>query len=238
MSFLKIKDPVKRDAIVRDFLKAKANIYAQSQQEKFADIDSEREATKYFKPIIQSQQQLSEDITGTQEKFLREITEAVEPLPQQLALPADSGSKYTYGAVASESFLKALEKEQDHDTTFGLYTRDNKHYIGSKVVEIEDDDLIIGDKKYKGTSGLWELIRSKNPTHYTENDLDAYKKIMLQTNALYQENNPALPVKSSRSVKYKSIIKPIYDSTKTKRKSTKKILKGSGTVFSHKILMF
>ena len=54
---------------------------------------------------------------------------------------------------------------------------------------------------------------------------------MLQTNALYQENNPALPVKSSRSVKYKSIIKPIYDSTKTKRKSTKKFLKGSGTVF-------
>ena len=38
------------------------------------------------------------------------------------------------------------------------------------------NNLIIGDKKYKGTSGLWELIRNKNPTHYPENDLDTYKK--------------------------------------------------------------
>ena len=55
MSFLKIRDPKKRDLIVNEFLKTKKNIQENFLSERLGDISEQRELSKLFKPITESQ---------------------------------------------------------------------------------------------------------------------------------------------------------------------------------------
>ena len=70
------------------------------------------------------------------------------------------------------------------------------------------------------------MIGNKEPDSqkYTNEDLDTYADILQGTNAIWRDYNPKTnKPKSSRSEKYREIIKPIYDALKS--------IKGSGTVF-------
>jgi hypothetical protein len=48
--------------------------------------------------------------------------------------------------------------------------------IGDTEIRIDGDDIIVGDKVYEGTPGLWELTVSKNPSDeiYTLSDKEKY----------------------------------------------------------------
>ena len=58
MSFLKIKDPIKRDLIVEEFLKTKKNIQEKFITERLGDINAQRELSKVFKPITEIQKDI------------------------------------------------------------------------------------------------------------------------------------------------------------------------------------
>ena len=93
--------------------------------------------------------------------------------------------------------------------------------IGDKKVEIRGSDIKIGEKIYEGTKGLWSLITEKRPKDYTNEDLDAYKHLLIQTNAIYQNNDPTSGrAKSSKSLKWKNIIAPIWEELKKKKDGT------------------
>ena len=100
------------------------------------------------------------------------------------------------------------------DTTFGLYSDGKEFKIGDTSVIIDDNDIIIGDKRYNGTAGLWELltINKPNETIYDMNDYNNYAEILLNTNAMRRNNDPnELKPKSSRSYKWNNIVKPIWN---------------------------
>ena len=40
---------------------------------------------------------------------------------------------------------------------------DGKFYIGNKEAKIKENSIIIGEKEYAGTPGLWELIVAITP---------------------------------------------------------------------------
>ena len=49
------------------------------------------------------------------------------------------------------------------DKTFGLWDKDGKFYIENKKAKIKENNIIVGNKEYAGTSGLWELIVVRSP---------------------------------------------------------------------------
>ena len=62
------------------------------------------------------------------------------------------------------------------------------------------------------------MITSKNPENYTGEDLDKYRQLLLLTNAVYRDNNPDNNnPKSSKSPKWKNIIKPIWEQIKKQK---------------------
>ena len=69
--------------------------------------------------------------------------------------------------------------------TFGLRDKDSKFYIGNKDAKIKENNIIIGDKVYTGTLGLWELIVATTPDDkiFTYVDYDNYAEIMHSANA-------------------------------------------------------
>jgi hypothetical protein len=97
--------------------------------------------------------------------------------------------------------------------TYGMHDRGGRFYIEDTEIKIYGEDIIVGDKVYEGTWGLWELIVSKNPSDeiYTIRDKEKYIDILTSTNALRRNNDPneTYP-KSRRSPKWMNLLKPIW----------------------------
>jgi len=62
MSFLKIKDPKKRDLIFEEFLKTKKNIQDRFITERLGDISAQRELSKFFKPVTDTQKDIKDSL--------------------------------------------------------------------------------------------------------------------------------------------------------------------------------
>ena len=75
------------------------------------------------------------------------------------------------------------------DKTFGLRDKDGRFYIGNKEAKIMDNNIIVGDKEYTGTPGLWELIVARSPDDqiFTNGDYDNYAEIMHSTKKRLKE---------------------------------------------------
>jgi hypothetical protein len=115
------------------------------------------------------------------------------------------------------------------DTVFGIHTKEGQQactfYIGTKPVQIAGNDLIIDDKKYEGTEGLWNLIMNREieDESFTEDDLGNYKNILITTKAMQKsESDPTRP-KSNKSDKWKTVLAPIWNEIHPKKPK-----KGSG----------
>ena len=58
----------------------------------------------------------------------------------------------------SEQYLRKLASVFCADKTFGLRDKDGKFYIGNRDAKIEENNIIVGNRKYVDTPGLWDLI--------------------------------------------------------------------------------
>jgi len=65
MSFLKIKDPSKRDALVTEYLKTKNKIQENFRLERLSEQSMYEDFGKIFKPITEQQQKSSEEIVSS-----------------------------------------------------------------------------------------------------------------------------------------------------------------------------
>jgi hypothetical protein len=188
--------------------------------EKSGDYDMQRELAKLYRPITDSQATQSaatrsaitalKDSTSTALQTLSAIMPS--PAFQLPSIQAEEPkeSLIKLGPIATE-YLRSMASKTLTDKTFGLHDKNGTFYIGDSEVKITGDDIIVGESKFDGTPGLWELITSKSPDSgiYDTNDLDKYATILLNTNAIV--NPETGKVKSSSSDKYRNIIKPIYD---------------------------
>ena len=205
MSFLKISDPVKRDLIVKEFLELKKNIRDNLLSERTGEQQLQTDLSKFYRPITETQKATAREIT----KGLKPIKEGIENLPQAITFPPTQPIGEASGEEKSLDFgeiTKEYLKDPDRDTTFGIRDEEGLSYIGNKQTTIVNNNIIIGNEKFEGTPGLWELIMSKNPKYFTEVDYDNYTRLMLKTNALHRDNNPkSLYPKSSRSDKWRLV---------------------------------
>ena len=230
MSFIKVKDPRKREELIRDFIETRKRIKDNFIARKVGESEYQTGLTKLFKPVTETQKATTKEITDAQkattEKFTQEllpIKEGIEELPTKLfrkvfpSIELKASDIMNLGPLAVNALLQAFTKK-NIDLSFGLYAQNGKFKIGSKEVNIEDNDIKIDDIIFEGTPGFWELVTSKNPENYTKEDLDKYQRLVILTNTAYQDNNPnSNKVKASKSPKWKKIIKPIWEQIKKQK---------------------
>ena len=63
MSFLKISDPAKRDAIVKEYLELKKNIRDNLLRERTGELELQTDLSKFYKPITETQKATAREIT-------------------------------------------------------------------------------------------------------------------------------------------------------------------------------
>ena len=203
MSFLKISDPAKRDAIVKEYLELKKNIRDNLLSERTGELELQTDLSKFYRPITETQKATAREIT----EGLKPIREGIEKLPQAMQ-PTGEATGEASGKEESLDFgeiAKEYLKDPDRDT-FVIRNEEGLYHIGNKQATIVNNNIIVDGEKFRGTPGLWELIMSKNPEDFTKEDYENYAKLMVKTNALYRDNNPkSSHPKSSRSDKWNLI---------------------------------
>ena len=186
MSFIKIKDPRKREELIKDFIETRKRIKDNFVAKKVGEIEYQRGLTKLFKPVTETQKATTKEITDAQKATVEKITGELLPIKEGLqnltiippieageAIPAlemTEEEKTNLGPKATKA-LMGLASKGGVGKIFGLNVKEKKLHIGGKPITIKDDNIIIEGVEYKGTPGLWELIMSENPQYFTEEDL-------------------------------------------------------------------
>ena len=230
MSFLKINDPLKRDAIVKEYLELKKKIRSNLLSERIGELELQTDLSKFYKPITETQKATTREIT----EGLKPIREGIEKLPEAIVFSTTqpigeaSGEEkqeeksVTLGDIAHK-YLHGKEP-YDRDKTFGIhFGQDGNYHMGAQqgkdgvyrgnhnMITVAYNNIYVDGKKFTGTPGLWELIMKNKPTNYTQGDLRLYGDLLFQTNAINQDFNKTNPYpRASRSYKWLNIVSHIW----------------------------
>ena len=134
-------------------------------------------------------------------------------VPSQELIDIEKSLDWQVGSLASPYVSPYAHKRRFLDTTFGIRSEGGKFKIGNQNVTVDENSNIhLGDKMFKGTTGLWELLTRKNVDHklVTKNDLSIYKVILELTNGHLEDNTAFNNIKTSRGAKYKDVIAKIF----------------------------
>ena len=216
MSFLKISDPLKRDSIVKEYLELKKKIRDNFLSERIGESELQTNFSKLYRPITETQKATVREIT----EGLKPIREGIEKLPEAIQ-PLGKATEEEEEEEEEEEDYKEIVGDlayiflnrPNRDTNFGIREEEGHHYIGDRYVIVKDNDIIFpNDERLKVTRGLWELITSKNPKNYTDEEYDKYKYLMIKTNAIHKDNNEYnIRAKGNyRGAKWKNIVSPIW----------------------------
>ena len=150
-------------------------------------MNTQYELSKLFKSVIDIQKDLKEGLAND----LKPIREGMKNLPKTITFPQfpsitayddDDGEEEedVFIGDITEQYLRKFATVSGADKTFGLRDTDGQFYIGNKEAKIKENNIIVGDKEYAGTPGLWELIVARSPddTIFTNGDYDNYAEFL------------------------------------------------------------
>ena len=214
MSFLKINDPLKRDAIVKEYLELKNKIRSNFLSERIGEQQLQTDLSKFYKPITETQKATAREIT----EELKPIKEGIEKLPEAIQPLRKEEEEEEEELEDDEELVGEIAyyhlNTPDRDKDFGIYKKGDHHYIGKEHVIIKDNNIFLPKlgEEFIGTEGLWELLTSKYPQSFTDKDYDNYEDLMVITNALHRNNdedNPH-PKGNHKSFKWEKVVRPIW----------------------------
>ena len=231
MSFIKVKDPRKREELIRDFIETRKRIKDNFIAKKVGEAEYQTGLTKLFKPVTETQKATTKEITEAQKAAAEKITQELLPIKEGIEkLPGAISEGFPALGMTEEELIKIgpiarkyIQSNLGRATTkAGLYSEDDNLKIGYRPVKIENDDIIIDDTPFKGTVGLWELITSKDipdKTEYNAKDLADYITIMHITKATYDKNNKRV----GGNDKMNKLIKPLVKALEEDKSGNKLI---------------
>ena len=231
MSFIKVKDPRKREELIRDFIETRKRIKDNFIAKKVGEIEYQTGLTKLFKPVTETQKTTAKEITEAQKAAAEKITQELLPIKEGIEkLPGAISEGFPALGMTEEELIKIgpiarkyIQSNLGRATTkAGLYSEDDNLKIGYRPVKIENDDIIIDDERFKGTVGLWKLITSKDipdKTEYKAEDLAGYITIMHITKATYDKNNKRV----GGNDKMNKLIKPLVKTLEEDKSGNKLI---------------
>ena len=182
MSFLNIKDPEERDAVIVDYLALKKRLKERNMEEGGYLMDRRRDLEETFEPIMAGNENMAQDIIKDLAHINEELAEISRP---KIGSKRRLVGATDYGPLA-EAFTR-IYTDDTVDKTFGICVKNGKFMIGNKISKIQGDNIVIGNEVYVRTPGLWTLITEKNPKEYDEEVYERYKELIYETKGLYRE---------------------------------------------------
>ena len=181
-----------------------------------ADVEEEFEEEETEEELEDEPEEIEygqvKDISEEEEEIQESDPSDISRMGVDIKFKGELGRKY---------LLKMLQSAQPSRKyhVYGARLEEGGLMIGnSKLDADEQDNIIIDDKKYKGTKGLFELIFKTKPITFTSQDMMLFKEICINTNAHKKGYKPTSPIHRNTSVKYKDIISKLFPTNLEKSK--------------------
>lgn len=143
----------------------------------------------------------------TMDEFRREYQSMIDQYPDRVDEYLEQYN--ILPRVYIDGLLSDTKGEYDTSTGVRYEETTNKFFLGNSALEIDGNDIVVGDIRYKGTPGLYELIFKTKPTGFTKEDETRYQDILQRTSVHKRNFDPKGQVKGSKAIKYTTIIKPL-----------------------------
>lgn len=113
---------------------------------------------------------------------------------------------------------------------YGVRNERGKLWLGNTRVYDDGRSVKIGNRSLDKTDGIKELLYKKTPNLnlVTEEDLQNYKLVLIDTNAHKRNYDPLRPVNSNKGFKYMNIIKPLFKFSRNHTSSLESLPQGKG----------
>ncbi|KAL4091148.1 hypothetical protein QTP88_025885 [Uroleucon formosanum] len=178
--------------VLGELIKAKENIKRKYTALKHGKADIHSIVTETLKPIINP---------------LNEIHKSTSQ-PREITVQNIEKKNNTENSRVFK--INELLDSYSIDKTYGPKLQSNGDvYLGKKEIKLNGNTLIIEDTPYPLTQGLVSLIISKTPKIYTTDELNAYKRILIQTSAHLTSDEKKIKKGGN---KFTDIIKPLFPS--------------------------
>lgn len=197
----------------------------EKKEEVVDDITPKRNEKRLSDRTIRFLEKLPDTSQNSTPRFQRTYTVAETPPPPPasvntiLATPEGRREGVSiintlpYGTLAKEYLQRMItDTENTIDNTYGPRMLNDTIMVGDGEVKFDKNDLYIKGTRYTGTQGLYELIFMKRPDeeYYNDNDLKAYKSILIATNAHRQRYRPDKQINSNQGYKYRNVIRKLF----------------------------
>ncbi|KAL4148134.1 hypothetical protein QTP88_002427 [Uroleucon formosanum] len=178
--------------VLGELIKAKENIKRKYTALKHGKADIHSIVTETLKPIINP---------------LNEIHKSTSQ-PREITVQNIEKKNNTENSRVLK--INELLDSYSIDKTYGPKLQSNGDvYLGKKEIKLNGNTLIIEDTSYPLTQGLVSLIISKTPKIYTTDELNTYKRILIQTSAHLTSDEKKIKKGGN---KFTDIIKPLFPS--------------------------
>ena len=164
--------------------------------------------------------QRSAIVTQTEPPFVREVSARYETPKCWLSSNGDVDTSDDDVRGFYEVAILYLNKMRFLDKEYGIRRDENTHVIGnSDVIADEMSDISIGEKRFRGTKRLWELLSRKNFNSdvITNSDLKEYKHILELTKSYLVGYESGSDIQILRGSKYTKVISELFPQTTRSR---------------------
>ncbi|XP_028173187.1 uncharacterized protein LOC114362116 [Ostrinia furnacalis] len=214
-----------------------------SESDKKRQINDESRQTETVKRAKYSESESSNTSIGDYEEPID--SEAVSddddrktPNETLVSLPSDVQdvhensfkSLQSSPSVANDSLSWSVSSEAIKDVPYGVRHVNKKLLLGNTRVYDDDRILKIGNRTLKKTPGLKQLLYNKTPDLdvITQEDLQHYKLLLIDTNAHKRNFDPTKPINSNKGLKYMRVIKPLFKFSRNHTSSVESLHQGEG----------
>ena len=218
MSFIKIKDPRKREELIKDFIETRKRIKDNFIARKVGEAEYQTGLTKLFKPVTETQKETAEKITEAQKKATKDITEAqketTKELIKRLRPIEDNDAPPPYEPPFADEYEVPGEYEEPGKE---IIKRTEEGYrLGRYTLNLDEENKNILDKDggiFTDSNKIYDILTNKN-TNLKWDDLNEEEKLRLgvltiNSGAVQKDQNNR-PNKLGGNTKWNNIFSHIW----------------------------
>ena len=216
MSFIKVKDPRKREELIRDFIETRKRIKDNFVARKVGESEYQTGLTKLFKPVTETQKATAKEITDAQKTATKGITEAqketTKELIKRLRPIEDAPPPYEF-PFAGEYEVPGEYKDPGKEIT----EKTEKGYkLGRVFINLDEENKNVLDTDgeiYTDSNKVYDILTNKN-TNVIWDDLNEEEKLRLgvliiNSGAIQKDQNNR-PNKLGGNTKWNNIYSHIW----------------------------
>ena len=194
MSFIKIKDPRKREELIRDLIETRKRIKDNFIAKKVGEAEYQTGLTKLFKPVTETQKATAKEITEAQKATAKEITEAQKATAKEITEAQKAATKGITEAQkeTTKELIKRLRPIEDNDAPPPY----EFPFAGEYEVpgEYKDPD------EYKDTEGLVKITKQGYKLGKALINLDEENKNVLTNDGeIFTDSNKVFDILTNKN---------------------------------------